>query len=97
MSLEKIHSLRKKIWRWLKDQIAQDVPEEVSVCEFDCHEPECTEQEWATCERRIDRAAGELFPMSSSTPRAEKSPTQTAPQFSKGAVPSRRTITSRGA
>ncbi len=94
MSLEKIQSLRKKIWRWLKDQIAQDVPEANSVCEFDCREPECTEQEWAACERRIDRAAGELFP-ASSTPVTNF--TQTAPQFSKGAVVKRRPITSRGA
>jgi hypothetical protein len=27
---------------WLRDQIVQDVPEELEACEFDCRKPQCT-------------------------------------------------------
>jgi len=52
------------LWRWVKDQILQRVPEEIALCEFDCHKQECTEKEWQTCPRRMARAAGELMPPS---------------------------------
>jgi hypothetical protein len=51
-----------QVMRWLKQQVVQDVPAELAVCEFDCRKVQCTRDEWATCERRINRAAGELFP-----------------------------------
>jgi hypothetical protein len=51
-----------QVLRWLKQQVIQDVPDELAVCEFDCRKVQCTRDEWATCERRINRAAGELFP-----------------------------------
>ena len=74
MSFETLHTLRKKLWQSLKDQIAQDVREEDAVCEFDCRKQKCTQGEWATCERRIQRAAGELWPASSAAPNAQKQP-----------------------
>lgn len=49
------------ILRWLKQQV-EDVPDDLALCEFDCRKVQCTSDEWATCERRINRAAGELFP-----------------------------------
>jgi hypothetical protein len=49
-------------WRWLKGQIVGEVPPEDALCEFDCPKWQCTEGEWATCERRLSRAAGELMP-----------------------------------
>ena len=48
-----------KFWRWIKNQIVQDVPEEVALCEFECHKQQCTEREWQTCARRIAWAAGD--------------------------------------
>ena len=64
MNLEAIQTLHLRVWQWLKGQVAQDVPEAVELCEFDCREPQCNEEEWATCERRIQHAAGELRPES---------------------------------
>jgi hypothetical protein len=85
MYLETILTLHRKTWQWLKDQIAQDVPEADGLCEYDCRRQQCTEEEWATCERRINKAAGELWPESSS-PRREANPgakpSPTAPQSS---------------
>ena len=90
MYLETIQTLHRKFWQWLKDQIAQDVPEADGLCEYDCRKQQCTEEEWATCERRIHKAAGELWPESSPAPRSETNPSvrpsQTAynPQKPKG-------------
>lgn len=43
-------------------QIVDDAPEDLAICEFDCRREQCTWNEWETCERRIRKAAGELFP-----------------------------------
>jgi len=43
-------------WRWLKDKIVGEVPPEVALCEFDCRKGQCTQEEWANCERRLSRA-----------------------------------------
>lgn len=84
MYLDKVQKVRRKVWQWLKGQIAQDVPESDGLCEYDCRTQQCTLEEWATCERRIHRAAGELWPDSSPAPRGEATPyataSQTAPQ-----------------
>jgi hypothetical protein len=48
--------------RWVADKIIQDVPEDTALCEFDCQKGQCTDGEWANCDRRIKRAAGELWP-----------------------------------
>ena len=53
---------RKTFWRWLKSQIATDVPEEAAVCEFECRKPECAQGEFDQCERRQNKAPGELTP-----------------------------------
>jgi hypothetical protein len=74
MYLDTIQTLHSKMWQWLKDQIAQDVPEADALCEYDCRKQQCTEEEWATCERRIHKAAGELWPESSPAPSGETNP-----------------------
>ena len=51
-----------RCWRWVKDQIIQDVPEDIGLCEFDCSKGQCTLEEWESCEKRQCKAAGELMP-----------------------------------
>ncbi len=52
----------RRVWRYLSDQVVQDTPEDDALCEFDCRKEQCTLGEWKTCERRLQRAAGELMP-----------------------------------
>jgi len=51
-------------WQWVKGQIVGEVPEENELCEFDCRKQQCAQGEWATCDRRLRRAEGELMPRS---------------------------------
>jgi hypothetical protein len=74
MRVETVRPPHKRFWQWLKDQIATDVPEADGLCEYDCRKPQCNQEEWATCERRISKAAGELWPEPSPAPRAETNP-----------------------
>jgi hypothetical protein len=60
----------KRLWRWVKDQIVQDVPKDNALCEFDCRKEHCTLGEWETCERRLDKAAGEIMPLDRRSQRA---------------------------
>jgi hypothetical protein len=59
--LQPVHSLR-KLSEWALCAIIQDVPESFALCEFDCRKGQCRQSEWATCERRLNRAQGELMP-----------------------------------
>jgi hypothetical protein len=54
--------LVQRIWDWVVGQFVREIPEEDAVCEFDCRKPQCREGEWASCLRRLQRAAGELMP-----------------------------------
>ncbi|MGA3049661.1 MAG: hypothetical protein ABSD67_23855 [Terracidiphilus sp.] len=54
-----------KSWRWVKDQIIDEVPQDDALCEFDCSKAQCTVGEWESCERRQCKAAGELIPAAS--------------------------------
>ena len=47
---------------WIRGHLLGEVPDEMAVCEFECERGQCLEEEWATCQRRITRAAGELMP-----------------------------------
>ena len=58
----------------MESQIAEDVPASDALCEYDCRKQQCTEEEWATCERRIQRAAGELWPETRPAPAPPQSP-----------------------
>ena len=42
---------------WLMNEIVQDVPEENAICEFDCRKPQCTFEQWLSCERRLQGVA----------------------------------------
>ena len=46
----------------IRNQIIQDVPEDIGLCEFDCRTGQCTQDEWESCQRRLNRAEGELMP-----------------------------------
>lgn len=56
-------NLLRNIWGWAGRQLIGEVPEGDALCEFDCRKLQCTEGEWETCQRRMQRAAGELMPM----------------------------------
>jgi hypothetical protein len=58
--------------RWIRGHLVGEVPPEIALCEFDCDRAPCPEEEWATCQRRITRAAGELIPESSKGPEPPK-------------------------
>jgi hypothetical protein len=57
-----INALRRE-WRYLSELAVQDVPEGLTFCEFVCRKERCSAQEWATCERRLKRGAGEFMPV----------------------------------
>ena len=42
--------------RWVADHLIQNVPEEMSICEYECQEPDCHIAKWALCEKRTVRA-----------------------------------------
>lgn len=54
--------LLRRFRRWVAARIVQEVPEDIAICAFDCKKGQCTDGEWAICDRRIKRAAGELWP-----------------------------------
>jgi hypothetical protein len=49
-------------WHHISDFIVQDVPEAMAFCEFDCRKEQCSAQEWASCQWRLKRGAGEFMP-----------------------------------
>jgi hypothetical protein len=53
-----------RVWRFLKRQVVDDTPAELEICEFDCRKDQCVQDEWATCEKRTLKGAGELYPES---------------------------------
>ncbi len=78
MQLETIQPLHRRLWQWLKGQIVQTVPEEDGVCEFDCRKQQCTEGEWEVCERRVQKAAGELWPTPGAAASSQAKPPATS-------------------
>jgi hypothetical protein len=59
----------RRAWTWFANELIQDVPEELALCEFDCRKPKCTYGEWSSCERRLRKAEGELMPVHNGTSR----------------------------
>jgi hypothetical protein len=49
--------------RSVSDSIVQEVPAELAFCEIVCRKEQCSAKEWATCERRLKRGAGEFMPV----------------------------------
>jgi hypothetical protein len=52
--------LLRKLVDLVLNQIIQDVPKDIAVCEFDCRRIQCSRR--MTCERRLNRARNELMP-----------------------------------
>lgn len=46
----------KHLWQKVTALVAVEVPAEVAACEFDCHELNCEERQWATCPRRVSKS-----------------------------------------
>src|SRR5690348_12786285 len=44
-----------RLRHWIVDQIVQDVPSDIEVCEFDCSKGQCTLGEWRACKNRSVR------------------------------------------
>jgi hypothetical protein len=61
--LQRVKTIQ-RLSQWVLNQIVQDVPEDSALCEFDCRKGQCTQGEWQECERRLNRAEGELMPVS---------------------------------
>ena len=40
---------------WVTDQIIQDIPSSIEVCEFNCRKSQCTLGEWETCDHRLHK------------------------------------------
>jgi len=59
--LQRVQAIR-RLSQWVLNHIVQEVPEDSALCEFDCRKGQCTVSEWATCERRLCHAQGELMP-----------------------------------
>jgi len=74
MRLGTIQIVPKKLLQWMKNQIVQDVPASDGLCEYDCRKLQCSEDEWVNCERRTQRAAGELWPEAKRAPTPAQSP-----------------------
>jgi len=64
-NLGRVIALLRERWQWLKGPWIGEVPEDDALCEFDCRKNQCRHDEWASCERRISKAAGELMPPAS--------------------------------
>jgi hypothetical protein len=60
-----INALRRQ-WYRLSNELIQDVPEAIAVCEFDCRKTQCTNEEWTNCKRRLRKPVEELMPISRS-------------------------------
>ncbi len=54
----------RRLWHFVSRQVVDNTPEDVALCEFDCRKQQCMHEEWSTCERRIGKGRGELFPPS---------------------------------
>ncbi len=48
-----VKRVARKAKRWLKDQLVEEVPDSLALCEFGCRKQQCRMGEWETCERRL--------------------------------------------
>jgi hypothetical protein len=61
-ALRRVEELRReaakanlRLRHWITDQIIQDVPSDIAVCEFDCRKGRCTSGDWDACKNRSAR------------------------------------------
>jgi len=45
------------LWQRFRNKIIQEAPEDIQLCEFDCHKLECAMGDWEKCERRLRSVA----------------------------------------
>lgn len=57
-------SVVQRLFRWIKNQVIQDVPKDIAVREYNCRRGQCMQDEWETCARRLSASTGELKPFS---------------------------------
>jgi hypothetical protein len=53
INVGKFEPLSRRVKRWFKEQLFQEIPEDIALCEFDCRKPQCRMGEWETCVRRL--------------------------------------------
>jgi hypothetical protein len=51
LNMAKSPNLLDRTKNWLKNQVIQEIPPNLSPCEFDCHQPYCTYGNAATCKK----------------------------------------------
>ncbi len=44
----------RRAWHFLTQGWAEQVPNDVACCEFQCKRTQCLDEEWETCQRRLD-------------------------------------------
>ena len=49
----------RRLRRWIKSRLIQDVPEDIAACEFECRKMECRQGDWETCEKRLRGMRGD--------------------------------------
>jgi hypothetical protein len=81
-----------RFWNWIKEQIIQDVPEHLAVCEFecrcvhDCRRNQCTlREEWQVRERQL-RGATPLIGISIPASQVEGLERQLATERAEGVL-----------
>lgn len=63
----------------LLNHVIQDMPDDIGICEFDCRRLQCSQGEWEICERRLNRARGELMPANESLQQRVAEPVRELP------------------
>ncbi len=48
-----VKRVARKAKRWLKDQLVEEVPDSLALCEFGCRKQQCRMGERDRCERRL--------------------------------------------
>jgi hypothetical protein len=64
---------------WFLKNFVQEVPEQLSVCEFDCTNHECTIRDWAACKLHQQAQSQEITARRVPVPMADVGPTVLPP------------------
>jgi hypothetical protein len=46
-------ALLTRLGRWMKEQVVQQVPDDLAQCEYHCRKSQCRLDEWQSCEKRL--------------------------------------------
>jgi hypothetical protein len=50
-------SIGRRLWTMIANGWVANVPEDIALCEFDCRNPLCTQQQWEICGYRLQQMA----------------------------------------